>query len=104
MSTPSVAVPAAAPVAARRSRQSVAFRAIAPFVIGGAVLLVPVPQGLTLNAWRYFAVFLATISGVIFEPIPGAAVGLLGVSIAAVLGLVRPAGAPATAWALSGFS
>src|SRR5947207_11904823 len=104
MSTRPITVPAAAPVAAARSRQSVAFRALAPLVIGGAVLLAPVPQGLTLNAWRFFALFLATISGVIFEPIPGAAVGLLGVSIAAVLGLVRPVGAPATAWALSGFS
>ena len=104
MSTPSVAIQAAAPVAPARTRQSIAFRAIAPFVIGGAVLLAPVPQGLTLNAWRFFALVLATITGVIFEPIPGAAVGLLGVSVAAVLGLVRPVGAPATAWALSGFS
>ena len=104
MSTPSVAVPAAAPVASARTRQSVAFRVLAPFVIGGAVLLAPVPQGLTPNAWRFFALFLATITGVIFEPIPGAAIGLLGVSVAAALGLVRPVGAPATAWALSGFS
>jgi L-tartrate/succinate antiporter len=102
--TPSVALPAAAPAIRTRTRQSVAFRALAPFVVGGAVLLAPVPLGLTPNAWRFFALFLATITGVIFEPIPGAAVGMLGVSVAAVLGLVRPAGAAATTWALSGFS
>jgi L-tartrate/succinate antiporter len=82
----------------------VLFRALAPFAIGGAVLLTPTPEGLTANAWHFFALFLATITGVIAEPIPGAAIGLLGVSVAAVLGLVRPVGAPATAWALSGFS
>jgi len=73
-------------------------------VIGGAVLLTPTPEGLTANAWHFFALFLATIAGVIFEPIPGAAIGLLGVFIATVLGLVRPVPAQATAWALSGFS
>jgi L-tartrate/succinate antiporter len=79
-------------------------RALAPFLIGGVILLVPTPAGLTVNAWRFFALFLATITGVIAEPIPGAAVGMLGVSVAAVLGLVRPVGAPAAAWALSGFA
>ena len=87
-----------------RTRQSTLFRTLAPFVIGGAVLLTPTPEGLTANAWHFFALFLATITGVIFEPIPGAAIGLLGVLTAAVLGLVRPVPAPATAWALSGFS
>ena len=87
-----------------RTRQSTLFRTLAPFVIGGAVLLTSTPEGLTANAWHFFALFLATITGVIFEPIPGAAIGLLGVLTAAVLGLVRPVPAPATAWALSGFS
>ena len=104
VSVSSVAAEVAAPVVPARTPQSVLFRAVAPFVIGGAVLLVPTPEGLTVNAWRFFALFLATITGVIAEPIPGAAVGLLGVSIAAVLGLVRPVGAQSTAWALSGFS
>ena len=73
-------------------------------MIGGAVLLVPTPEGLTANAWHFFALFLATITGIITEPIPGAAIGLLGVFVAAALGLVRPAPTQATAWALSGFS
>jgi len=79
-------------------------RAVAPFVVGGAVLLIPTPEGLSENAWHFFALFLATITGVITEPIPGAAVGMLGVCVATALGLVRPAPAQATAWALSGFS
>ena len=89
VSVSSVAAEVAAPVVPARTPQSVLFRAVAPFVIGGAVLLVPTPEGLTVNAWRFFALFLATITGVIAEPIPGAAVGLLGVSIAAVLFIIQ---------------
>src|SRR2546426_4109489 len=104
MNVRSVAAEVAAPVSRARTRQSTLFRTLAPFVIGGAVLLTPTPEGLTANAWHFFALFLATITGVIFEPIPGAAIGLLGVLIATVLGLVRPVPVQATAWALSGFS
>ena len=81
-----VAAEVAAPVVPVRTRYSTAVRAVAPFVIGGAVLLVPTPEGLTANAWHFFALFLATITGIITEPIPGAAIGLLGVFVAAVLG------------------
>ena len=104
MSVSSVAAEVAAPGVPARTRQSMLVRALAPFVIGGAVLLTPTPEGLTVNAWRFFALFVATITGIITEPIPGAAIGLAGVGVAAVLGLVRPAPTAATAWALSGFS
>src|SRR4030095_9524945 len=104
MNAHSVAAEVAAPVSPSRTRQSVLIRAIAPFVVGGAVLLVPTPEGLTDDAWHFFALFLATITGVITEPIPGAAIGMLGVCVATALGLVRPVPAQATAWALSGFS
>src|SRR6185436_3782849 len=106
MAAQSVAATAevAAPARSGRTTPSTLLRGLAPFVIGGAVLLTPTPEGLTENAWHFFALFLATIAGIIFEPIPGAAVGLLGVLVATVFGLVRPAPAQATAWALSGFS
>jgi L-tartrate/succinate antiporter len=104
VSVSSGAAEVAVPVTPGRTQQSVLFRALAPIVIGGAVFLVPTPAGLPPNAWHYFALFLATITGVIFEPIPGAAIGLLGVLTATVFGLVRPGPAQATAWALSGFS
>ncbi len=76
VSVSSVAAEVAAPVVPARTRQSVLLRALAPFVIGGAVLLTPTPEGLTVNAWRFFALFVATITGIITEPIPGAAIGL----------------------------
>lgn len=79
-------------------------RAAAPLLAGAALALVPVPEGLAPNAWRYFALFVAVMVGIITEPIAPAAVGLLGVVVAAATGLVYGPTARATAWALSGFS
>jgi L-tartrate/succinate antiporter len=52
---------------------------------------------------RYFALFAAVMVGIITEPIPPAALGLVGVIVAATAGLVRTSTAQATVWALSGF-
>ena len=51
-----------------------------------AVLLVPVPQGITPQSWRLLAIFVATVVGSIARPIPGGAVVLLGVIALAVVG------------------
>jgi len=79
-------------------------RAIAPLIIGTAIALAPVPQGLSANAWRYFALFAAVMVGIIAEPLPPAVIGLLGVTIGAITGLVRASTSEAAAWALSGFA
>ena len=54
----------------------------------GSVFFGP-PAGLALNAWLYFALFAAVILGLILEPIPAAAIGLIGVGIAAALRYVN---------------
>jgi L-tartrate/succinate antiporter len=87
------------PPAAGRAR----WRAVLPLLIGAVIAAVPTPAGLTPDAWFYFALFVTVILAIITEPIPAAALGLLGVSAAAVLGLVRDAPAAAAQWALSGF-
>src|SRR5262245_13327775 len=78
-------------------------RAVIPLAIGAAILLAPVPGGLPVNAWRYFALFAAVIAGLITEPIPPAIIGMAGVIAAAMLGLVRDTPAQSAQWALSGF-
>src|SRR5262245_50525176 len=78
-------------------------RAVIPLAIGAAILLAPVPGGLPVNAWRYFALFAAVIAGLITEPIPPAIIGMGGVIVAAALGLVRDTPAQSAQWALSGF-
>lgn len=69
--------------------------------------------GLSMNAWLYASIFLALIVALILEPIPAALIGVIGITVAALL-KVGPVGSgvdgavikPAAAinWALSGFS
>ena len=61
------------------------------------------PAGLSIDAWRYFALFATVIVGLITEPIPPAIIGMSGVILAAMLGLVRDTPAQSAQWALSGF-
>jgi DASS family divalent anion:Na+ symporter len=51
---------------------------------GLLVLLVPVPAGITPQAWRLLAIFAATIVGSIVRPVPAAAIVLIGVSTIAL--------------------
>jgi len=77
---------------------------IGPVALGLILLVIPAPSGLSATAWHYFALFVAVIAGLITEPLPGAAIGLIGVTIAAALSLVGKNPAEATKWALSRFS
>jgi L-tartrate/succinate antiporter len=80
------------------------WKMIVPVLIGGLIYLIPVPQGLQPNAWNYFALFTAVIAALILEPIPGAAVGFIGITLAGSLLLVAPKPADSLKWMLSGFS
>jgi L-tartrate/succinate antiporter len=79
------------------------WRALVPILVGLVLLLVPVPNGLSPKAWYYFTLFVAVVIALILEPIPAAAVGLIGVTAATVSLLVTPKPADAIKWALSGF-
>lgn len=89
------------------------WRAGVPILTGVALALLPAPRGLAPHAWLYFALFAGVILALITEPLPAAAVGLIGVTFAAVFGLVftpeqvaDPAfkvPAEALKWALAGF-
>jgi L-tartrate/succinate antiporter len=90
------------------------WRAGLPLAVGMVVAVCPAPAGLAPHAWLYFAAFVAVILSLITEPLPAPAIGLIGVTAIAVLGLpfgpealADPAfRAPAEAlkWALAGFS
>lgn len=55
-------------------------------LVGLAVVMIPPPAGISPQGWRLLAIFAATIVGSIFQPVPGAAVVMLGVSAAALTG------------------
>jgi len=88
----------------------------APVVVAIVIALIPAPAGLPQYAWYYFAIFVGVIVGLMFEPLPGGAIGLIGVTLVTVLSeyvffspeqLAKAGFNPARAslsWALSGFS
>lgn len=76
---------------------------ILPVVVLLVIWFVPAPEGLTIKAWHFMAIFMAVVIGLIVEPVPAALVGFTGVSLVAVLGLMGSAGENIK-WALSGFS
>jgi L-tartrate/succinate antiporter len=99
-----------------RMKHSRILFALLPLLVAAIIALLPVPDGLPQHGWYYLAIFAAVIVGLITEPIPAAAVGLVGVVAVAVLApwvLFAPAqlaqtgfnpSSAALSWALSGFS
>jgi len=83
---------------------SVQWRWLVPIVVALVILALPVPPGLTANAVRYFAVFAAVIAALIVEPLPPAAVGFIGMAVAASARLVARDTDESLKWAISGFA
>ena len=94
----------------------VSWKALAPIAVAIIVALIPPPEGLAPHAWYFFAIFVGVIVGLMLEPLPGGAIGLIGVTSVVVLSqwvLFAPAELAkpgfksfnaALTWALSGFS
>ena len=92
------------------------WRAVLPLAVAVLIALLPAPAALPQHAWYFFALFAAVIVALMVEPLPGGAVGLIGVTAVTVLSpwvlfapaeLAKPGFKPANAalaWALSGFS
>ena len=64
----------------------------------GLAYLVPAPGGITAEGWRITAVFLATVAGLMLQPLPGAAMVVVGLTMMALVGNLP------TSAALTGFS
>ena len=73
-------------------------------LFGALFSLLPRPEGLTTNAWYYFAIFLTVIIGLILEPLPAAAISFIGVTLVVSLGLMGEQPAENITWGLTGFS
>jgi DASS family divalent anion:Na+ symporter len=54
------------------------WKVIFPFLLGLGLYLCPHPEGVDPKGWHLFAIFLATISGVILKPLPMPAIALIG--------------------------
>jgi len=58
-------------------------------LVAGGILLIPRPEGVEPASWRLLAIFAATITGSIVQPIPGAAIVLLGVTALALFKVLK---------------
>jgi DASS family divalent anion:Na+ symporter len=50
--------------------------------LGVIIWFLPAPDGVTADAWHLFAIFVATIMGIVLEPLPMGAVALFGIAAA----------------------
>jgi L-tartrate/succinate antiporter len=82
----------------------ITWKTIAPLGIWLVIYLLPIPSGLNADQWHYFAVFAAVIAGLVLESMAVGAVGLIGLTFAAVMGYVESDPNKSLRWALSGFS
>src|ERR1700752_5197347 len=101
---------------ASATRSTFSWRAVAPLAATVVLAIIPAPAGLPQHAWYYFAIFVGVIVGLVLEPLPGAAIALIGLTVVTVLApavlfapeqLLRPgftAPTGALTWALSGYS
>lgn len=80
------------------------WRVIVPLLVWLVIYLIPEPAGLKANQWHYFAIFAAVIAGLVLESMPVGAVGLIGLTVAALSGYIETDSTKALKWALSGFS
>jgi L-tartrate/succinate antiporter len=100
----------------QKGAHAVPWKALVPIAVAVVLALIPPPEGLAQHAWYFFSIFVGVIVALILEPLPGAAIGLIGVVLVAILGpyvlfgpaeLAKAGFKPANAsltWALSGFS
>jgi L-tartrate/succinate antiporter len=92
------------------------WRVAIPLAVIAGLALLPSPAGLEQHTWYYFAIFTGVIAALVLEPLPNPAVGVIGVTVVAVLAewtLFAPAdvakpgfhvAGEAIKWALSGFA
>ncbi|KAK1681161.1 hypothetical protein QYE76_042009 [Lolium multiflorum] len=73
----------ASPPPAKPAPQGAAIKPLLASIATGAIIwLIPAPVGVAHNAWQLLVVFLATIIGIITQPLPLGAVALLGLGAA----------------------
>jgi anion transporter len=80
------------------------WKTIAPLGVWLVLWLIPVPAGLNANQWHYFALFAGVIAGLILESMPVGAIGLIGLTLAGLLGYVEHDPNKSLRWMLGGFS
>lgn len=61
---------------------------LVPVAIGVVLWFLPAPAGLQMKAWHVFAVFVATIAGIMTAPLPMSAVAIIGSTVGVLVGVI----------------
>src|ERR1700752_2753634 len=61
------------------------WKALAPVAITVVLALLPLPSGLAPHAWYFFSIFVGVIVGLVLEPLPGAAIAIIGITVITAL-------------------
>jgi len=88
MSDARPASPPAPTKATAPAGDGMAWKLAIPVAIGLLLWLIPPPQGLPPKAWQMFALFVATIAGLITAPLPMSVVAIVGSTVAALTGVI----------------
>ena len=88
MSTQTARNEGALPAARATGLESTLWKYAIPVAIGVTLWLIPPPTGLSPKAWHMFAIFVATISGIITAPLPMSAVAIIGSTAGALTGVI----------------
>ena len=86
--TADAAPPGATPTGGASQAGRSLWKFAVPVAIGVILWFIPPPEGLPLKAWHMFAIFVATIAGIITAPLPMSAIAILGSTVAALVGVV----------------
>jgi di/tricarboxylate transporter len=60
------------------------------FAIGIVIWLIPAPTGVSAEAWHLFAIFVATIIGIILKAAPMGTMCMIAIAITAFLQILAP--------------
>ncbi len=70
-------------------KKRIAAKLIGSFGLGLLIWMLPVPQGLSVIAWRLFAIFIATIVCIILNPFPMGVITLFALTIALLTNTIQ---------------
>ncbi len=56
--------------------------------VGAIIWFIPAPAGLEITAWHLFAIFVATIVGLIIKPLPMGAIAIMAITMCVLTGTV----------------
>ena len=81
----------------KTKKQKGLFTILVGVVLWFLPMVTGLPNGLTMDAWHMFAIFVATIVGYILTPMPIGAIALIAVGLTGFLKVLKPAAASNTA-------